>query len=241
MEPIFTESASETVTAELAAQLARARAALPPSHCLDPQERELTESREAAFKIPKNRQEFPTTLPAPLVNETSLQYKRGKRRAMTGPEIAEERERDALRQRRREEHEAAATAAVEERLEAKEKEREEEQEMLAANWLAFSAPADVETDEVKQPQVAPDVASEEAFLDSEPFNISSDDSDGESCRPRRSGRVKKPSRALQSQQEKIELGLIPAPGARAKARALNAKKKKNIEVSQLEDEFELYN
>jgi len=106
---------------------------------------------------------------------------------------------------------------------------EEEQEMLAANWLAFSAPADVETDEVKQPQVAPDVASEEAFLDSEPFNISSDDSDdsdGESCRPRRSGRVKKPSRAIQSQQEKIELGLIPAPGARAKARALNAKKKK---------------
>jgi len=33
----------------------------------------------------------------------------------------------------------------------------------------------VETDEVKQPQVAPEVASEEAFLDSEPFNISSDD------------------------------------------------------------------
>ncbi|KAN0066635.1 hypothetical protein V8E54_010052 [Elaphomyces granulatus] len=259
MEPIFTESASETVTAELAAQLARARAALPPSHCLDPQERELTESREAAFskslrkrktvkssqyfdcvqKILKNRQEFLTTLPAPLVNETSLQCKRGKRRAMTGLEIAEERERDASRQQRREEHEAAATAAVEERLEAKEKEREEEQAMLAANWLAFSAPADVETDEVKQPQVAPDVALEEAFLDSEPFNISSDDSDGESCRPRRSGRVKKPSRAIQSQQEKIELGLIPAPGARAKARALNAKKKKNIEVSQLEDEFEL--
>ena len=50
MEPIFTESASETVTAELAAQLARARAALPPSHCLDPQERELTESREASVR-----------------------------------------------------------------------------------------------------------------------------------------------------------------------------------------------
>ena len=94
---------------------------------------------------------------------------------MTELEIAEERERDASRQRRREEHKTAATAAVEERLEAKEKEREEEQEMLAANWLAFSAPADVETDEVKQPQVAPDVASEEAFLDSEPFNILSDD------------------------------------------------------------------
>jgi hypothetical protein len=56
---------------------------------------------------------------------------------MTGLKIAEGGERDASRQ----EHEAAATAAVEERLEAKEKEREEEQEMLAANWLAFSAPA----------------------------------------------------------------------------------------------------
>jgi hypothetical protein len=33
------------------------------------------------------------------------------------------------------------------------------------------------------------------------------------------------------------LGLIPALGARAKARTLNAKK--NIEISQVEDEFEL--
>ncbi|KAN0069187.1 hypothetical protein V8E54_012816 [Elaphomyces granulatus] len=122
-------------------------------------------------KILKNRQEFPTTLPAPLVNETSLQYKRGKRRAMTGLEIAEERERDASRQRRRDEREAAALAAAEERLEVKEKERRKEQEMLAANWLAFSEP-DVETDEDQQPrdpQVAPEVASEEAFSsDSEP-------------------------------------------------------------------------
>ncbi|KAN0069188.1 hypothetical protein V8E54_012817 [Elaphomyces granulatus] len=51
MEPTFTESASETVTAELAAQLAQARAALPPSHCLNPQAGELTESREAARKL----------------------------------------------------------------------------------------------------------------------------------------------------------------------------------------------
>ena len=61
--------------------------------------------------------------------------------------------------------------------------------MLAASWLAFLAPADVETDEVKQPQVVPEVALE-------PFNISSDDSDGESCGPRCSGRVKRPSRVI---------------------------------------------
>ena len=49
MEPTFTEAASETVTAELAAQLAAAVAALPPAHCLNPVEREPSESREAAF------------------------------------------------------------------------------------------------------------------------------------------------------------------------------------------------
>jgi hypothetical protein len=35
------------------------------------------------------------------------------------------------------------------------------------------------------------------------------------------------------------MGLIPAPGAKAKTRALNAKKRKNIETSQLKNEFEL--
>jgi hypothetical protein len=49
MEAIFTETASETVTTELAAQLAQALAALPPAHRLNPQERELTESREVAY------------------------------------------------------------------------------------------------------------------------------------------------------------------------------------------------
>ena len=67
--------------------------------------------------------------------------------------------------------------------------------------------------------------------------ISSDsESDGE---PRRSGRVKKASRTIESQQRQIDHGLIPAPGAKAKARALNAKKKRNTETSQLKDEFEL--
>ena len=49
MEPIFTETASETVTAKLTAQLAAATAALPPTHCLNPVEDEPTESKEAAF------------------------------------------------------------------------------------------------------------------------------------------------------------------------------------------------
>jgi hypothetical protein len=49
MEPTFTETASETVTPELAAQLSAAVAALPPAHRLNPLENEAFESREAAF------------------------------------------------------------------------------------------------------------------------------------------------------------------------------------------------
>src|ERR1700722_17306103 len=70
-----------------------------------------------------------------------------------------------------------------------------------------------------------------------PLAISSNsESDGE---PRRSGCVKKASKVIESQQWQIDHGLIPAPGAKGKARALNAKKKKSIETSQLKDEFEL--
>src|SRR6266536_1614482 len=49
MEPTFTETASEIVTAELSAQLSAAIAALPPAHCLNPVEREPSESKEGAF------------------------------------------------------------------------------------------------------------------------------------------------------------------------------------------------
>jgi hypothetical protein len=49
MEPIFAETASDTVTAEVSAQLAAAIAALPPAHCLNPVEQEPSMSREAAF------------------------------------------------------------------------------------------------------------------------------------------------------------------------------------------------
>ena len=49
MEPTFTETASETVTPELAAQLSAAVAALPPAHRSNPLENEAFESREAAF------------------------------------------------------------------------------------------------------------------------------------------------------------------------------------------------
>ena len=46
MEPIFAESASETMIAELRAQLDAAVAAIPPAHRLNPTENELSNSQE---------------------------------------------------------------------------------------------------------------------------------------------------------------------------------------------------
>jgi hypothetical protein len=53
-------------------------------------------------------EEFPLTLLEPIVEETPLIYRKGKRRAMTGLEVTEERERDASWQRWKEQREAAA-------------------------------------------------------------------------------------------------------------------------------------
>jgi hypothetical protein len=78
-----------------------------------------------------NRKDFPPTLPAPLIEETPLQYRKGKRRAMAGLEVAEERERDASWQRRRDERQAAVNEAVE-----KEMDKREEEKMLEAEWIA---------------------------------------------------------------------------------------------------------
>ena len=51
---------------------------------------------------------------------------KGKRKAITGLEVAEERERDALQQHRRDERAAAAFAAANAALEAQEEERQKE-------------------------------------------------------------------------------------------------------------------
>jgi hypothetical protein len=84
----------------------------------------------------QSRQDFPPTLPEPLIEETPLQYRNRKRKVMTGLKITEERKLDASRQRRRDEREAAASAAVDEALEAREREREEERDLVEAAWVA---------------------------------------------------------------------------------------------------------
>jgi hypothetical protein len=70
--------------------------------------------------------------------------------------------------------------------------------------------------------------------------LSSDEiSDRDANEPWRSSRAKRSTRALESQQWQVEHGLIPALGAKAKARALNKKKKENTKTSQIDHEFKL--
>jgi hypothetical protein len=144
-----------------------------------------------------------------------------------------------------------------------EHEAQEERRMLEADWIADTqlqlsqlSYLDADDDQLladqDQPPLSPlspsDNQSHEAELSdnnspqeaegsqAQPLEVSSD-SEPLDSEPRRSGRVKKPSVVMESQQWQIEHGLIPAPGAKGKARALNAKKKKNVETSQLENEF----
>ena len=64
-----------------------------------------------------SRKEFPLTLLETLIKETPLQFRKGKKRAITGLEIAEEKEQDASRQRRRDEKAVASAAAADAQLE----------------------------------------------------------------------------------------------------------------------------
>jgi hypothetical protein len=73
---------------------------------------------------------------APLAKETPLQYRKGKRRAMIGLEVVEERERDASWQHRRDERTVAALAAANAALKVREKERREEEDLVEAAWVA---------------------------------------------------------------------------------------------------------
>jgi hypothetical protein len=129
---------------------------------------------------------------------------------MAGLEIVEGRERDASRQRRCNERAAAALAAVDIQLET-----EEQGEMRKRMRLYRTASS---------------VAK---------LNLSRREKSESDNGLRRSGRVKRATRAVQPQLSQIEQGLIPAPGAKGKFGALNVKKRQNTKVSRLEDEFEL--
>jgi len=167
MEPTFAASTSETVTAELRAQLDAAVDAIPYLHATNPSDNEVFQSKEAAFT---RLQDWAFINSFAIVKESS-KSKQGQ----------------VVRQYLECVHHKKATK----------------------NELGSQA---------------------------QPLEISSSDSDNE---PRRSGRAKRSTRAVESEQWQVEHGLIPAPGAKAKARALNKRKKENTKTSQIDHNFRL--
>jgi hypothetical protein len=194
---------------------------------------------------------LPPELPAPLVESTDLRFRKGKRRAMTGLEAAEERDRDLSRQRRQKEREATTLAVADRAMGKKEKEHTEYCEWVADTQLRFSQTSQLSSLEGSPKEDSE--GSEPGNSQANPQFISSDNEDnGEkegfrneaidsenslptsSCRPKREPR---PSAKQESQEWQIANGLISDPGAKSKARVLGKKKKNAQEVSQLIGEF----
>jgi hypothetical protein len=158
-----------------------------------------------------NHMVLPLQLPAPLEESTDLRFRKGKRRAMTGLEAAEERERDLSRQRRHQEREAAALATVDKAVEEKGKERMEKCEWVAETQLRLGQLSQLSR--LSSPE------------DELPRNEATDN---EIILPTRSRPIRacRPSTKQESQEWQIAHGLIEDPKARAKEKALNRKKQK---------------
>ena len=136
-----------------------------------------------------SRKEFPLMLPEALIEETPLQFRKGKKRAMTGLEIAEEKQCDASRQRRRDERAAASEAAADVQLEEHERGRREERDLMEAAWVADSqlrlrqlSHLDADEDRhhnTSSPDASGNADDNELGSQAQPLEISSSDSNNE--------------------------------------------------------------
>jgi hypothetical protein len=264
MEPVFAETASNTVTSEVSAQLAAAVAAIPPAHCLNPLEGEPTASKEAALVRLQNwafTKGFAlVTASAKTKNERIVRVHfncvHHKKETRNTRKFAEE-------DRKRPHTKTQANSCKFSIIVGHSRELGcwmIRSKNLMHNHAPNPNPFIYHQHRDKTPGYVVAIAAAEVHRgiisykehaacssyagpgsQHQPFPFSSDSgSDFQSdCEPRRSGHVKKPSRVVESQQWQIDHGLIPTPGAKGKARALNTKKKKNEEISQLQDGFEL--
>jgi hypothetical protein len=140
--------------------------------------------------------DFPPTLPALLIEETPLQYRKRKRRAMTGLKVAEEMEGDASQQRRRDVRQAAANKAVEKEMDKREEEKKLDAERIADTQLQLSQLSYLGAD-----KCLPEPGSQVL-----PLAVSSDTSDGQgNDEPRRSSSARRSTRAVESQQWQISM------------------------------------
>jgi hypothetical protein len=115
-------------------------------------------------------------------------------------------------------------AAAEAALEAREEERREEEDLVEAAWVADTqlqlsqlSYLDVDDDRLEDTDLHHTSDNEDdaglgcqADSQAQPLEISSSD-ESDDGKPRRSGRVRRVTRIVESQLSQIEKGLIPAP------------------------------
>jgi hypothetical protein len=183
----------------------------------------------AQDKLTASHDVLPATLPEPLVEPNVRQFPIGRKRAMTGREAAEEQERDEARQRRRAGIQAQADHDENSYWAAK---------MVADIKLRHSQ-HESQTQLVPETQLSKTPSAE--LSSSEESSSSSDEgNDGE---PRRSGRVKRPSRkeaSQLSQDQALALALALALASpKAKGKGMKVRKAKTMSTSQLLDEFSI--
>jgi hypothetical protein len=180
----------------------------------------------AQDKLTKSRHRLLATLPEPLIEPKLRAFPTSRKRAMTRREAAEQQERDKARARRRaQKHQDendmwAATMVAETQL------RYSQHESQSQTQLVLNTQLDTLLSQLsKTPSISSlDDSSSESSTDSD-IN----------AKPRRSGRVKRPTwdKASQLSQE----AAAAAAKAKAKGKGKGRKMRKSIPTSQLLEEF----
>jgi len=180
-------------------------------------------------------------MPEPLVEPSLRHFPSSRKRAMTGLEAAEEEEADKRRQRR-----LAAHAAEADRLQDEREEREKERTaIIAEHWHQSQSQSQLPSlEESPKESFSSNPSSEDASSkyesssSSEADNTKAPDHDifDEDGEPRRSSRVRRPTRDVASQMSQ------DAKLAKAKEMKKQAKRKGKVKArstSQLIEEFNL--
>jgi hypothetical protein len=190
----------------------------------------------AQDKLTESRQLLPATLPEPLVEPKLRAFPTSRKRAMTGREAAEQQERDQARARRRaqQQHDENEMWAVQMRLETQLRysQRDGQSQSQSTTQLVPETQLSALSQLSKTPSV--ELSFDEDNSRSSPTESSTENkNDHPNQEPRRSGRVKRPSRdkASQLSQEEAEARL------KASKKGKGRKMRKSIPTSQLLEEF----
>jgi hypothetical protein len=187
----------------------------------------------AQDKLTESRRLLPAMLPEPLKEPNLRAFPTSRKRAMTGREAAEEQERDEARQRRRaqqnhDENEMWATQMVTEtQLRFSQRESQGQTQLVVDTQPNTLLAARSKTPSNSSPD---DSSTDSSGSATDP------ETDNSNPEPRRSGRVRKPSRAVASQLSQEAAAVKAKTKEKGKGKS-RRKMRKSVPTSQLLEEF----